>query len=204
MIYKILGERHTGTNALAGFLRQNFTGEIAGFDLLGWKHRMAPTPREIARHQEVYYIVTVRHPYSWIKSMYKAPYNFNWPGVNKCTFAEFLERPFDDYENLLVMWNAKYDSYTKLPINKTCQVQMEDLVLDQKKLHRRFSRRFESRGMFTEFSKYVAGLGSGTKEVDKTYFKNKKWEVETPANIKKIVKHYIDDTLVKNYGYDLS
>tara|TARA_B100001121_G_scaffold256694_1_gene234647 strand:- start:53 stop:268 length:216 start_codon:yes stop_codon:yes gene_type:complete len=45
--FKIFGERHTGTNAVGLFLRENFNLGFKYYDYLGWKHRLAPKKSEI-------------------------------------------------------------------------------------------------------------------------------------------------------------
>ncbi|MCB1042569.1 MAG: hypothetical protein KDC35_06510 [Acidobacteria bacterium] len=121
MVVKIFGERRTGTNALSKSIAANLDVQVASYAFLGWKHRLAPNPAEIAASVfcPVQFLVTVRHPYTWAWSMYKNPFHFRADR----SFEEFLKSEIGDsaddgfnnrYAHPVDMWNIKYQAYRQL------------------------------------------------------------------------------------------
>ena len=114
--FKVFGERHTGTNAISSFLEINFNLENKYYEYLGWKHRLAPSHEELKKFNLVdnLFLITFRNPYSWLKAMHKEPYNYNYPQIRELDFLSFLQIPFEDYENVIKMWNQKNQSYLNM------------------------------------------------------------------------------------------
>ena len=114
--FKVFGERHTGTNAISSFLEKNFNLENKYYEYLGWKHRLAPSHEELKKFNLVdnLFLITFRNPYSWLKAMHKEPYNYNYPQIRELDFLSFLQIPFEDYENVIKMWNQKNHSYLNI------------------------------------------------------------------------------------------
>ena len=113
---KLFGERHSGTNAVALFIVRNFRLSYKAFDL-GWKHRLAPNPREYEnRTESTLFAFSFRNPYSWIKSMHRHSYEEHKMAgyLKKLSFDDFLRYPFIDYENIITTWNIKNNSYINM------------------------------------------------------------------------------------------
>ena len=110
---KIFGERHTGTNALNLFIRENFDLTFKHYDFLGWKHRLAPKKSEWVKYDtaNTLFIFLFRNPYSWLCSMYREPYYHHYLKINDRPFEEFLKFSIEDYENIICLWNQKNESY---------------------------------------------------------------------------------------------
>ena len=110
--FKVFGERHTGTNAISSFLEKNFNLENKYYEYLGWKHRLAPSHEELKKFNLVdnLFLITFRNPYSWLKAMHKEPYNYNYPQIRELDFLSFLQIPFEDYENVIKMWNQRIEN----------------------------------------------------------------------------------------------
>ena len=53
------------------------------------------------------FLITFRNPYSWLKAMHRETYNYNYPQIRELDFLSFLQIPFEDYENVIKMWNQK-------------------------------------------------------------------------------------------------
>ena len=90
---KIFGERHTGTNALSLFIRENFDLKFKYYEFLGWKHRLAPKKVEWIKYDtnNILFIFLFRNPYTWLNSMYKEPYYHHYLKINDRSFEEFLK-----------------------------------------------------------------------------------------------------------------
>ncbi|ANV88259.1 MULTISPECIES: sulfotransferase family protein [unclassified Picosynechococcus] len=134
--FKIFGERHTATNAIARLLIQNFDLDYPYYDFLGWKHRKAPNAEELQNKPLVartLFIITVRHPYEWAAAMHRWPYCDSDAVIHRYSFKRFLDYPIEDYASILDMWNQKYASYQKfielVPYVKV--IRYEDFKKDQ-------------------------------------------------------------------------
>ncbi len=89
--FQVFGERRTGTNYLDHLIADNF--EIEPRYNYGWKHGFATMPC-IARSGLI--LVAVRHPISWLSSLYNEPFSKSHRELN--TFSEFLHREwYDEY-----------------------------------------------------------------------------------------------------------
>ncbi|OKH19072.1 hypothetical protein [[Limnothrix rosea] IAM M-220] len=114
--FKIFGERHTATNIIAKLIIQNFNLDYRYYDFLGWKHRKAPSVKELQSEPLVLntlFLITVRHPYEWAAAMHRRPYCDYDALIHRYGFKDFLKYPIEDYANVLDMWNQKYASYQK-------------------------------------------------------------------------------------------
>ena len=136
---KIFGERHTGTNSLNLFLRENCELEFKYYEFLGWKHRLAPKKVEWMKHDtnNVLFIFLFRNPYTWLNSMYKEPYYHHYLKINDRSFEEFIKFSIEDYENSICLWNLKNNSYLRMSKDspKTTFIQPWNNELDQSVLY---------------------------------------------------------------------
>ena len=136
---KVFGERHCGTNAIGYFAGKNFKLEFQHYDFLGWKHRLAPKKDEWSKFnvQSCLFIFCMRNPYSWIKAMHREPYYDHYPKIKDLSLENFIKFSIEDYENSIVMWNQKNDSYFRMSdeIPNSIIINIEDFHADQQKFH---------------------------------------------------------------------
>jgi len=136
---KVFGERHSGTNAIGYFAGKNFNLKFQHYDFLGWKHRLAPKKEEwsIFEVENCLFIFCIRNPYSWIQAMHREPYYDHYPKIKDLSLESFVQFSIEDYENCIVMWNQKNDSYLRMSeeVPNSIIINVEDFHADQKKLH---------------------------------------------------------------------
>lgn len=136
---KVFGERHSGTNAIGYFAGKNFNLKFQHYDFLGWKHRLAPKKEEWSKFEveNCLFIFCIRNPYSWIQAMHREPYYDHYPKIKDLSLESFVQFSIEDYENCIVMWNQKNDSYLRMSeeVPNSIIINVEDFHADQKKLH---------------------------------------------------------------------
>tara|TARA_B100000575_G_C23035720_1_gene596205 strand:- start:396 stop:1022 length:627 start_codon:yes stop_codon:yes gene_type:complete len=200
---KIFGERHTGTNALSLFLRENFNLKFKYYEFLGWKHRLAPKKAEWIKHHtgNVLFIFLFRNPYTWLKSMYKEPYYHHYLKINDRSFEEYIRFPIEDYENSICLWNQKNDSYLRMSkeVSHSLNIRIEDFRLDQRKIHRLISQLIGLESAeFIELSGYINGRGiEKNKDVDTSLAIPELTNSEI-----KCINSYLSRSTMKKIGYD--
>ncbi len=200
---KIFGERHTGTNALSLFLRENFNLTFKYYEFLGWKHRLAPKKAEWIKHNtgNVLFIFLFRNPYTWLKSMYKEPYYHHYLKINDRSFEEYIRFPIEDYENSICLWNQKNDSYLRMSkeVSHSLNIRIEDFRLDQRKIHRLISKLIGLESAeFIELSGYINGRGiEKNKDVDTSLAIPELTNSEI-----KCINSYLSRSTMKKIGYD--
>ena len=200
---KIFGERHTGTNALSLFLRENFNLKFKYYEFLGWKHRLAPKKAEWIKHNtgNVLFIFLFRNPYTWLKSMYKEPYYHHYLKINDRSFEEYIRFPIEDYENSICLWNQKNDSYLRMSkeVSHSLNIRIEDFRLDQRKIHRLISKLIGLESAeFIELSGYINGRGiEKNKDVDTSLAIPELTNSEI-----KCINSYLSRSTMKKIGYD--
>ena len=203
MNVKIFGERHTATNAVREFVHLNFVALCYYYNFLGWKHRRAPQKSEWLRadYENTLFIFTVRHPYSWAKSMHREPYCVHHPQLRKLGFDEFLVHPIEDYESILKMWNEKYRSYVSMceQVPNGLILRMEDFISDQKRIYRQLCSCLDQKENFQVYDKYLTGMG-----VTDITINLKAAGVELSAEQRAVINEQIDQNLVAKLGYGLN
>jgi len=202
MNVKIFGERHTATNAITEFVHLNFNALCNDYGFLGWKHRRAPLKSEWQRvnYRDTLFIFTVRHPYSWAKSMHREPYCMHHPQLKKMTFDDFLIHPIEDYENILKMWNQKYQSYIDMceQVPNSLILRMEHFISDQKNAYNQLCLHLDAKENFQIYNKYITGKGVAGKKISLAAV-----GVELTPEQKIIINKQIDQDLVAKLGYGL-
>ncbi|MDA7742227.1 hypothetical protein N8865_01265 [Francisellaceae bacterium] len=183
--FKIFGERHTGSNALSYFLMKNFTQECPYYDFLGWKHRRAPSAKELIKADCAgsLFIFTVRDPYDWLISMKRNPYSDLDAVIPGLTMKQFINYPFEDYENVIEMWNEKHRSYMEMMslVPYACIVRLEDFKVEQAAVYNSVSQYLTPKGEFTPYEQYRGG-GNGT-IITRTYMDD--WKVSCVLDLEK-------------------
>ena len=210
---KFMGERHTASNAIATFIVENFRVGVVANHYLGWKHRLAPQreewlQRELAtargvsiNYQSTLFVLTVRHPLSWLRAMHREPYCWHQPELKDLPFDTFLRNPIEDYRNPIVMWNQKYRSYRRFAdeIPFSIFLRLEDFSSDQYAVYKQLKARIQAKGGFSPLGDYISGKGVG---LDRSLPDHKKDLNFSPEELS-IVKEFIDLELVEHFGYDL-
>ena len=200
--FKVFGERHTGTNAISSFLEKNFNLENKYYEYLGWKHRLAPSSEELKKFNLVdnLFLITFRNPYSWLKAMHREPYNYNYPQIRELDFLSFLQIPFEDYENVIKMWNQKNQSYLNMKsyLPNSIYIKIESFNKNQEFFFDEVIKKIgdSSNYNFIEEKRYLSGYSVSNKNVKRSLsmpnLKNEELEV---------IDSYIDKNILKEIGY---
>ncbi len=239
---KLYGERNTGTNYLSQLLERNLQvillpGTIPSWlqwisprmewprDLyfaltfsknLGWKHRMAPTPEELANFandiKSVCFVTVTKNPYSWLLSLYRRPYH-NYSRMP--SFEEFLQRPWptvrreghpEPFPNPVVIWNEKNRSYVNLSAYASClNLRYEDLVLNPESTIEKIASHFalsRKSPTFLNVEESTKGDRQTFSEYQEYYLRERWREKLTPQAIALINRH-LDLSLLSHFGYSL-
>ena len=200
---KIFGERHTGTNALNLFIRENFDLTFKHYDFLGWKHRLAPKKSEWVKYDtaNTLFIFLFRNPYSWLCSMYREPYYHHYLKINDRPFEEFLEFSIEDYENIICLWNQKNESYLRMSreVKHSLNVRIEDFRLDQANIHSLIASAIgQNSTKFIELNGYINGRGiEANKSIDSSLA-----VPELTKSEKSLINSYLSRSIMKKIGYD--
>ena len=207
MIVKNFGERHTGTNVIKFIVNNNFNARYAHYKVLGFKHRIAPSEEELSKYDinNILFIITVRNPYDWITRMKKQPYAFQWPAIKNLPMSEFLKVPFpEDYENIIKMWNAKYDSYLKLmeKVPHSFLFTQEDIALKPETIFKKIGKKLNSKSNEYIFPEnHMTGHGEKG-SFNKSYFEKKSY-IEPIKPYLDIINKQLDTKLTEKLGYEI-
>ena len=200
---KIFGERHTGTNALNLFIRENFDLVFKYYDFLGWKHRLAPQKSEWVKYEtsNTLFIFLFRNPYSWLNSMYREPYYHHYLKINDRPFEEFLKFSIEDYENAICLWNEKNESYLRMSgeVKHSLNIRIEDFRSDQANIHSSIARVIgQNSAEFIKLSSYVNGRGAeDNKSIDSSLA-----IPELTTSEKNFINSYLSRSIMRKIGYD--
>ena len=200
---KIFGERHTGTNALNLFIRENFDLRFKYYDFLGWKHRLAPKKSEWVKHEtsNTLFIFLFRNPYSWLSSMYREPYYHHYLKINDRSFEEFLKFSIEDYENAICLWNQKNESYLRMSreVKHSLNIRIEDFRLDQANIYSSIARvTGQNSAEFIELSGYINGRGvEENKSIDSSLAIPELTKLEI-----NFINSFLSRSIMRKIGYD--
>ena len=200
---KIFGERHTGTNAINLFIRENFDLTFKYYDFLGWKHRLAPKKSEWVKHDtsNTLFIFLFRNPYAWLRSMYKEPYYHHYLKINDRSFDEFLKFSIEDYENSICLWNQKNESYLRMSkeVKHSINIRIEDFRLDQKRIHSLIANAIgQNSSKIVELTSYINGRGiEENKSIDFSLAIPELTKLE-----KNFINSYLSRSIMRKIGYD--
>ena len=202
--FKIFGERHTGTNAITSFLERNFNLERKEYEYLGWKHRLVPDLKEMSKNkiESNIFVITLRNPYSWFHAMHRNPYSNRDPSMKELKFTDFLEYPFEDYENLIVMWNKKTKAYIEFINNfsNAVAIKIEVFNHNQERFYKKLLNEFELNKVSNNFVKEERYLGGDGEKLK--YNINKSLIVpDYSARELSIINKYIDKNILNDAGY---
>ncbi len=203
---KVFGERNSGTIYLEKLLRKNFKVQVLDYYTLGWKHRLAPSETEISsQDSSIIYLILVKNPYSWLRSMYRKPYHQE--ELKRLDFNEFIEFPYGDYANPVIMWNTKYASYLNLEnyVENIAFLKYEDLLKFPEKTLNDIKNRFDLTPSMYWFSDIQNQLtnnhGELKKKFHKNYYLQEKWKSEYSPELFNLVNKHLDKNLMTTFGY---
>ena len=200
---KIFGERHTGTNAINLFIRENFDLTFKYYDFLGWKHRLAPKKSEWVKHNtaNTLFIFLFRNPYTWLRSMYKEPYYHHYLKINDRPFEEFLKFSIEDYENSICLWNQKNESYLRMSkeVKHSLNIRIEDFRLDQVSVHSLVAKAVDQNSStVVELAGYISGRGiEENQSIDLSLA-----VPELTKSEKDLINSYLSPSIMRRIGYD--
>ena len=200
---KIFGERHTGTNAINLFIRENFDLTFKYYDFLGWKHRLAPKKSEWVKHDtsNTLFIFLFRNPYAWLRSMYREPYYHHYLKINDRSFDEFLKFSIEDYENSVCLWNQKNESYLRMSkeVKHSINIRIEDFRLDQERIHSLIANAIgQNSRKLVELTSYINGRGiEENKSIDSSLAIPELTKLE-----KNFINSYLSRSIMRKIGYD--
>lgn len=207
--FKVFGERHCGTNAVTFFTARNSGLKYNHFHM-GWKHRIAPNPREHQKYSEnTLFVFCFRNPYSWIKSMHKRSYEEHKMSIymRKLSFDDFLRYPFLDFENIITTWNIKNNSYVRMAreVPYSIKINIEDFNQTQKEINKKLNKITNKNLPLFNFDQYINGSG-----LKKDAVFDHKGEIERSLSVPELTKDqinyinkFLNKDLLHGLGYDL-
>ena len=203
---KIFGERHTSTNAISKFIKINFDLKHLDYSFLGWKHRMAPSATEWQKFDLTHtlIIVTTRNPYTWLKAMHREPYNQHMPSLKGLPFEIFLRHSFEDYENIIAMWNMKYSAYLKFvhEVPHALIVKAEELCFNPNGLSTAIKKVVGEDGRHKEVEIVDYYMGGFGKSKSKEFHKDLKDMPNYSERELKLINNLLDSDLMAKLGYE--
>jgi hypothetical protein len=238
---KLYGERNTGTNYLhrllalnlevhllpgvvPSYLRRLFPRSELARDLyfaltfgrnLGWKHALAPSPREIGTTSiyspRLFFVTLTKNPYAWLLSLYRRPYHYRGQASS---FEAFLAAPWQPvrrarapgvYDNPVVMWNQKNASYLRLAAGApTINLRYVDLLSNPGRTLAQIASTWDIAWKVPEF-KNVEESTKEKREKDFAYYQDyylgQRWREELSEGQLALVNRHLDPGLMEAFGY---
>lgn len=236
---KVYGERNTGTNYLiqllglnthARVLRGTSVGRVRARTantavhnvyfritfpfVLGWKHRVAPSPAVVRRlgHGRTVFLCLVKNPYAWVLSMQRRPYE---SGHKEMPLDRFIDVPWEPlpwenrrgrFENLIEMWNVKTRSYFDLvDAGRGRVVRYEDLLDDAGAVFGQLAGDFGlplAGGPFRNVERGAKKADAG-KSLDyyRDYYLEERWRERFDDASLERISGMLDRDLVRRLGY---
>jgi len=177
-----------------------------------WKH-CATNFDDVSKFEGMSVLLAVRHPASWLLSLFRHPYHHSGPPVSE--LATFMKRPWKTArrERLggkfllpLELYRAKLDCNLEFVRRLSAAgienqfVRHEDLILDQLVLFRNMSEHLK------EPRRDLQPLDSATKHSGRTveeiraYYRNEEWRAPL-EELKAEINRAIDWDQVRRFGY---
>ena len=218
-IVKIYGEKRTGTNYLTTLILTNFIDTTVFMNVGGWKHgKFIETPNKtnllntvdritkdkinvdetisLFTTKQVKFIIIIKNPYMWIKSMSEADRKPITPAFVK------------DHINF---WNDHYSDYMKYIQNETALlVKYESLLIDPIGTMNSIKTKFNlttNKDYVFEKRKLLAcsdsALGSTMNKIcDTSRYTNLDVSKHLKKNIIELINNTIDTNLMQFYDYN--
>lgn len=184
---------------------------------LGWKHREIDKKflnKLLYKFPHVKYILLVKNPYSWLKSLHNKPYhNFH---KKQMSFDDFIVSPWktvkretyiSEYRNPIEMWNMKVSSYFNLKNSgkDVIIIRYEDLVLNPIETLKNIGERMN----LTQKRGIISNIFESTKDQDKNYtfyrdyYGKEVWRNDFSKEEFKIIQGFIDHEILELIDYKL-
>ena len=184
---------------------------------LGWKHSVPPIKRinNADKSLNLKIITITKNPYSYLLSLHRRPYHSKEKISN---FEDFLAHPFrqlprDNFKiyknrNPIELWNNKNESYLELKNSVKIPVvnlTYEKLILDPESVFESLTEELSISSSSPKFTNVI----SSTKKVRSTfddyrdYYLNEKWKEKLSAHSLTLINQFLDEKLMKKFGYDL-
>lgn len=202
---KVYGERNSGTIYLEWLLKRNFDIQIAETYETGWKHRLAPSKEEIeSLENEIDYVCLIKNPYSWLLSMHKRPYmHEELKGLN---FNSFIESPYGDYRNPIVMWNLKNKSYLEMGnyAKNHLMVQYEDLLKGISEPMNSVAERLQIKIPSLYKNIHILLTNSHkikSRKFHQEYYLDEMWKQKLSPHHIEIINQFLDKDLMNKFNY---
>lgn len=203
---KIYGERNTGTIYLEWLLKSNLEIKIDKSPVLGWKHRLVPSLADLEDEirEETLFICLVKNPYSWLLSMHKRPYHHEV--LKKFSFSDFLRYSYGDYENPMVMWNMKNNSYVRLEndVSNHMIIRYEDLLSNMKSILLEIANKFDLPvpSMFKNINSLITNShGIKPQKFHRAFYIEEKWRKSIMPHHAKLINASVDSQLMEKLNY---
>ncbi len=238
---KIYGERNTGSRYLGSLVGLNLAAELLRGDVprivrklsqknealrdlffkitfrrnLGWKHRMAPTAKELKNIplDEILFLTITKNPYPWLLSLYQRPYHQQkkWK-----SFEQFLQSPWKTvgrenysapFPNPIVIWNQKNRAYLNLKNHaSTYNICYEDLLECPEDIIANIVAEFpitRQKNSFENITETTKREDQG-KNFDyyRQYYLGEQWKEKLDAASVEIINTYLDRDLMTKFGYE--
>jgi len=184
----------------------------------GWKHRsllIDTEKRLLEKNPNLVYLICLRHPYPWLLSMYRKPYNLGID-TKKITLSEFIQarcnvarREFcneKSFNNPLQLWSHKIRSYAEcINLENVHVVRHEDLVENPRNVVQLFSTKFviEQNQNFNNLTTSVKKDSRSQDEIRKSikeFDPNKHFSKDDLA----FIDSQVDEFCLKFSGYELA
>lgn len=181
--------------------------------LNAWKHSALNFDNDESLPHDVYIILMVRHPMSWLLSLFRKPYHAIYPLEDK--FEDFLTQCWPtvarDRLNKIIttpidLWNLKLESYKRFYecYSDTGQVRIikfEDFAWSQKSAISGACRDLQ---LSTEnFIELTQSTKEGRKDVNwyRNYYQSEMWRIEVSQLGWQILDHKLDRELSRYFNY---
>jgi hypothetical protein len=181
---------------------------------LGWKHS-APDYSFINRYSEsnkLFIVTLTRNPYSWLLSLYKKPYGFEYIKREKLSFDDFINYLYnpliienmDAKLNLIQLWNEKNRSYLNNQI-ESINVKFEDLITDPASIISSIATTTNcsfDEGEFINVQQSTKNEKNKDNTYYRDYYENEKWRQSLSNGSIDNINKYLNEDVMKSYGYD--
>ena len=220
---KIHGLQRTGTNYLSHLVNENFTDTQILVNLGGWKHGHYHAPWFLGR--EVHVLVLVKHPYSWLISMYnywglkrELRIGMDLRGVsfdnfvrNRAIFELQRDIPYlFRASNPIQHWNNMYFHWMTIRLNakKVCFVKYEELLKNHAETIAKVGEIFQlsRKSEFVDSDSTFTPSGETIKPAEEKftsrdyYLQDEYFKFYTPALIE-FVNEQLDLEVLDHYNY---
>lgn len=204
---KVFGLMNAGTTWIKHNLIKNFFVKWMPYEYLGWKHRVAPSKEEMEERgidKDVLFLLITRNPYNWIISMGYRPYH--QAHLVGESLDKFVEYPYLDYRNIMIMWNKIVSSYIRFKnfMPNTELIRIEDMWDDTKKVYDGLAEKYDLDYKLDSFSNFELAVHCD-KVSEKNFERPKKeeWIKIYDKDTWDYVTKFLNNDLLKTLNYEV-